>query len=236
MRAGLNKAVLTGYEIVTTQKAGKDIKKLKMTFIVEDTKYGDKTVATSEGDMTGKEKWQYYSLTSFMYDKNNERLQGEALEKAKKQWKHQLSMPIACIVGRKTVDKATEGVKSPSDYVQALVDLYNTVDELPPLHIWLEYEYKLQDGKKQTYLQIPLNIRNGVWVSRYDAGDWQLKIDKTADKKVITYVNEKGDAHYISRDLWYYESNYWTKQVAGEKPAEPVPQAPVAVADDDLPF
>lgn len=236
MRAGLNKAVLTGYEIVTTQKNGKDVKKLKMTFLVEDEKYGDKTVDTTTGAVTGKEKWQYYSLTSFMYDKQNERLQGEALDKAKKQWKQQLSMPIACITSRAAVDAATAEVKSPTDYVQALVDLYNTVEEQPPVHIWMEYEYKLQDGKKQTYLQIPQNIRSGVWISRFDEGDWKLKVDKSADKKVLTYVNDKGDVHYISRDLWYYNSNYWNKQVAGEKPAEPTPQAPAAVADDDLPF
>lgn len=232
MRSGLNKAVLTGYEIVTTQKNGKDVRKLKMTFLVEDQKYGDKTVHTTTGAVTGKEKWQYYSLTSFMYDKNNERLQGEALEKAKKQWKQLLSMPIACIVGRKVVDSATAAVKSPTDYVQVLVDLYNGVDEQPPLHIWMEYEYKLQEGKKQTYLQIPMNVRNGAWVSRFDEGDWKQKIDPSAERKTITYVN--GDkVHFLNRDKWYYESNYWNKQVAGEKPVE---QAATVTADDDLPF
>lgn len=91
------------------------------------------------------------------------------------------------------------------------------------LDIFLQYQSKPNENGK-TYLELPKNLKHGLFVIAKQAGDW--KEDKTTTH--LRYTNEKGEIHPFSRGSWFMKSSLANPvTIATEKEETPIPAADV---------
>lgn len=84
------------------------------------------------------------------------------------------------------------------------------VAKTTPIDVFLEYQWTIPDGKDQTYLQMPKNMKGGYWISKLQEGPW------TEDRSNgLAYKNASGATHPFSRNTSYMESNKAIQQTTG---------------------
>lgn len=223
MRKGLNKAQFLGYKVEETKNGNPYC---KMMFSID-----------------GQKKWNYVWEPSKekVYEYGKEKTDPESIEANRKSIYKMLARPAMILVGEEKVKEAIRNVNNFKDYCLTLKGLIDPTEN-SDLDVFLQYQYKMQDGKDRTFLEIPNTEANGIWVAEH-TGEFRVNYNEPYDKKTIkaiTFVNAEGQEHPIHRDGWFKDSNYWHPQGVtmreGSKPATPTVTEPEVTADDDLPF
>lgn len=113
------------------------------------------------------------------------------------------------------------GVASFEDYAQKICSLLPIGFDKKPLDVFLEYQWnfgKKKDGtlNDKTYPTLPKNMKGGYFIVPAQPGVWKEVI---AEDGALSYQNNLGAEHPISKDATFMNSNKGKQQVLGQENA-----------------
>jgi hypothetical protein len=93
------------------------------------------------------------------------------------------------------------------------------------LDIFMQYQWNLREGQKQTYLEIPPSMKNGKWLCPAIApvGSWKevRKADPSDnDQNALYYVDEANNTHLFKRHGRYVKGPLANQQKSEEAQAQ----------------
>ena len=141
-----------------------------------------------------------------MIEKDDPRFE-EASKKQVDELTGVLSHIFKVFVPIEVMEKAFENkeISSFAEYCKILIDLlpkdYNTI----PIDIFLQYQFSLPAGKDKTYLEIPKNVKHGVFICKHvkPVGSWRE--DRSNG---LRYVDNNNTVHPFIRKKWFMDSNF----------------------------
>jgi hypothetical protein len=116
----------------------------------------------------------------------------------------------------------TTPVNSFADWCKVVTSLIPQNYSERPLHVFLEYQWNIPDGKDKTYLTLPQNMKGGRFLSSVLPGEWVEQKEwtetdeegKIVSVKGLRYVNATQNVHPFVRTQDYMESNKGTQQTS----------------------
>jgi len=116
--------------------------------------------------------------------------------------------------------KAAVGTNKVSfgEYVKILISLLPKDYMKVPLDIFLQYQWNIPDGKENSFLEIPKNMKHGNFIHTHvtPVGSW--KKDVTSGLKYIDDNNN--NIHPFTRTSWFLSSNFAKLQKSGFQGSE----------------
>jgi len=97
--------------------------------------------------------------------------------------------------------------------------------------IFLQYQYNIRDNVDRTFLELPRNVSQGIFLTEHREGDWK----EVRDEDGLHYVNSKGEKHPFSRSKWFLEQN-WSIQQKKDNSKKEDYDFPDDVKVNDMPF
>lgn len=104
----------------------------------------------------------------------------------------------------------------PAEFFQAVIDALPKAFKRMAVDIFLEYEYEKQKGKDRTWPTIATGASGEVngkpwrsyWITAAQDGEFKPNVSEKDGKKILTFVNEEGVRHPISRGpKWFNGKN-----------------------------
>ena len=100
-----------------------------------------------------------------------------------------------------------------ADWARVVTALLPVGFENTPIDAFLEYQWTIPEGRDQTYLQLPKNMKGGYWICASQLGDFK---SQATDKGAMIYTNEQGTEHPFNRNKGFMEGNKANKQSAND--------------------
>ena len=176
----------------------------------------DITIKVGESE----QRRRIYDITKVYDGDNNEitDVNSDAYAEAyNKEWMQNSAM-ITHILKR-FVDEATikqalaQEQSSFKDYAVIVTSLLPANFQNIALDTFLEYQWNIPEGKDQTYLQLPKNMKGGGWLCKAQPGNFE---PKTAEDGSLIYVNEQGIEHPFTRTKSFMESKKAYQQTVND--------------------
>lgn len=83
-----------------------------------------------------------------------------------------------------------------------------------PLDIFMHYQWNISEGQTRTFLEIPKNMKQGLWLCAARPGNWkEVRTGCDDCSKALYYVNEKEEEHPFIRSGWFMNHNFANQQV-----------------------
>jgi len=100
-----------------------------------------------------------------------------------------------------------------ADWARVVTALLPQGFENTPIDVFLEYQWNIPEGRDQTYLQLPKNMKGGYWLCAAQPGQYKPNI---SDKGAMVYTNEQNQAHPFTRNKNFMEGNKANKQTVND--------------------
>ena len=97
-------------------------------------------------------------------------------------------------------------VSSFKNYAEVLQRLVQSVPnwQKVPVDVFLQYQWKPQGDNTRTFLELPKNVKHGIFIMKAQEGEF--KEERTAT--YLRYVNAEGVQHPFKRGSWFLESAF----------------------------
>ena len=118
-----------------------------------------------------------------------------------------LSDIVKCFVDSETLKQALSvQINSFKNYAQILERLVQGTPNWNKqlVDVFLQYQWVPSEGKDKTYLELPKNVKQGIFICKSLGGDFKEERTDTN----LRYVNAKGEYHIFKRGKWFLESAY----------------------------
>lgn len=146
-----------------------------------------------------------YSKNVELTDKNSQEYK-DALKAAENMLSSTLCSIVKCFVPIEVLTKALSvnfpDFKTYATTLEKLMKVgkFNTV----PVDVFLQYQFSVAPGKTKTYLELPKNVRQGIFITKAQEGNFV----ENRTSEGIKYLNENNVEHPISRGKWFVSSSY----------------------------
>lgn len=131
----------------------------------------------------------------------------EGIKKETAQLSATLSDIVKCFVDEATLKTAlATPIASFKNYAEILQRLVQSVPSwhMVPVDVFLQYQWKPSGDNEKTYLELPKNVKHGIFITR--SAGIEYKEVKTGTS--LSYVSELGDKHPFKRGEWFLTSAY----------------------------
>ena len=112
-------------------------------------------------------------------------------------------------------DLKKEFEKPAGSFREWVLRAFKNIKKINNVDVFLEYQYNIKEGYSMTFLQIPKNMKGGVFLTKATKDEW-----KEIKEKGLKYKNEKGETHPFVRNQNYMESPKANQKVIEEKVSE----------------
>lgn len=165
---------------------------------------------------SSEQRRRIYDITK-VYDKNNNEITDtnsqEFIDGYNEEWKHNSAMIthlLKAFVSEEVIKQAlNQPLASFADWANVVTALLPQGFETKPLDVFLEYQWNIPEGKDQTYLQLPKNMKGGYWVCPAQPGEFSSDVNAEG---ALVYVNGQGAEHPFTRNKAFMESNKAKRQ------------------------
>lgn len=172
-------------------------------------------------DMTFKigeseQRRRIYEITK-VYNGNEGEVTDKSSDLYKKlyneQWMQDSAMITHLLKAFVTEDTIKQALATPAssfkDWATIVTGLVPNGFENHDLDLFMEYQWTIPEGKDQTYLQIPKNMKGGYWVCKAQLGTFA---PTTKEDGSLVYLNEQGNEHPFTRNKNFMEGNKAKRQ------------------------
>lgn len=131
----------------------------------------------------------------------------EALKKETAQLSATLSDIVKCFVDEATLKTAlATPIASFKNYAEILQRLVQSTPSwhMVPVDVFLQYQWKPSGDNDKTYLELPKNVKHGLFITKSLGQDYKEVRTNTS----LSYVNDLGDKHPFKRGEWFLGSAY----------------------------
>ena len=107
-----------------------------------------------------------------------------------------------------------------SQWVATVCSLVGTKEQYStkPVDVFLQWQYQISENQKQTFLELPKNMKGKYFIVPAQHGTWT---EKTTEDGGLQLVNEQGVVHPIEKSPSYMKSNWAKQQKVGEQNGTP---------------
>jgi hypothetical protein len=118
---------------------------------------------------------------------------------------------------------------------EALVKVFPKNTTQIEVDLFLEYQNKINSGANRTYLQVPQNFKQGMFICKHVDGQFK-EIRKSnpadADKSALVYTNtDTNELHSFTRNGWFVKSNYAKQQTGDGTTDSAAPEVNIEIAE-----
>lgn len=131
----------------------------------------------------------------------------EAYEKEVKLLNADLTSVVEAFVSPEQLKEALSvPINSFRDFAQVLERLVKSTPnwEKQPVDVFLQYQWKPSGDNDKTYLELPKNVKQGIYLVRTLGEGFQTEKTDTS----LKYVNGSGVTHPFKRGKWFIESAF----------------------------
>lgn len=114
---------------------------------------------------------------------------------------------VKLVVDKETIETAFRTpVSSFKNYAEVLEGLVKSAPnwDKTPIDVFLQYQWKPKGDNTVTFLEMPKNIKHGLFVVKSTGDKWTEQLSETS----LGYVNEAGNKHPFKRGSWYLGSDF----------------------------
>lgn len=111
------------------------------------------------------------------------------------------------------IDAVAPTATSFVDFFQKLGALAPAGFNTKPVDVFLEYQWNIAEGQDRTFLQLPRNMKGGIWI--VPAVTPQGKWHEVRTEEGLSYKDDAGNVHPFTRNAGFMESNKAIQQGEG---------------------
>ncbi len=142
----------------------------------------------------------------------------EELEKAVKLLNAELTSIVEAYVSPEEVKAALSApINSFKDFAQILERLVKSVPnwEKQPVDVFLQYQWQPTGDNDRTYLQLPNNVKQGIYIVKSKGNGY---VEDRTDTHLKYYNPENGETHPFKRGKWFVESAFANQTTLNQAP------------------